>query len=280
MNAKIERQAWLERAAESATELVSTWGLRVLGAFAVLFVGWMAAKVVRRAADRALGRTRIDRTLVPFLTSIVYYLVMLVTLIAALGLVGIQTASVVAVLGAAGLAVGLALQGTLSHFASGVMLLYFRPIRVGDFVDIAGTVGTVAEVGLFATTLNTPDNVRIITPNSSIWGQTIKNYWVNANRRVDLVIGVSYGDDLQVAADVIRKTVADHELVLSDPEPQVAVSALADSSVNFVVRPWCRKEDYWTVRFETLERVKAALEAAGCTIPFPQRDVHLQQPVA
>lgn len=269
--------AWLATAAETATELVSGWGLKVLGAIAVLLVGWIAAKAFQGAARRAIGRTRVDVTLVPFLSSIVYYLVLVVTLVAALGLVGIQTASVVAVLGAAGLALGLALQGTLSHFAAGVMLLYFRPIRVGDFVDIAGTAGTVAEVGLFATSLNTPDNVRIIVPNSGIWGQTIKNFNVNDTRRVDLVMGVDYSDDLAAAAATMRRVLEEDERVLAEPEPVVAVDALADSSVNFVVRPWCKRQDYWQLKWDLTERMKKELEAAGCSIPFPQRDVHVHQ---
>ena len=269
--------AWLATAMGTASELLSEWGLKVLGAFAVLLLGWIVAKAFRGAAGKALRRTKIDATLVPFLSSIAYYLVLVVTLVAALGLVGIQTASVVAVLGAAGLAVGLALQGTLSHFASGVMLLYFRPIRVGDFVDIAGTAGTVSEVGLFATSLNTPDNVRIIVPNSSIWGQTIKNFNTNDTRRIDLVMGVDYGDDLATAAATMKRVIEEDERVLSEPAPVVAVDALADSSVNFVVRPWCKRQDYWQLRWDLTERMKKELEAAGCSIPFPQRDVHLHQ---
>jgi len=277
MDESMDVQAWLDGAVDSAAAVVSTWGLRVLGALVVLVLGWMVAKVVRAAARRMLGRTKVDATLLPFLSGIAYYLVIVVVMVAALGLVGIQTGSLIALLGAAGLAVGLALQGTLSHFASGVMLLSFRPIRVGDFVDISGTSGTVFEVGLFAVKLDTPDNVRIVVPNSNVWGQTITNYAVNDQRRVDLVVGVGYGDDLQLAARVISEILAEDERVLEEPEPQVAVSELADSSVNFVVRPWCIREDYWDLRFALTERIKSRLEAAGCSIPFPQRDVHLHQ---
>ena len=277
MDDSVNVQLWLDGAVDSAAAVVSTWGLRVLGALAVLVLGWMVAKIVRATARRALARVNIDATLVPFLSGIAYYLVIMVVLVAALSLVGIQTGSLIALLGAAGLAVGLALQGTLSHFASGVMLLSFRPIRAGDFVDIGGTSGTVHQVGLFAVALDTPDNVRIVVPNSNVWGQTITNYAVNDQRRIDLVIGVGYEDDLQLAARVIAEVLAEDDRVLEQPEPQVAVSELADSSVNFVVRPWCRREDYWDLRFALIERIKARLEAAGCSIPFPQRDVHVHQ---
>ena len=257
--------------------LVSTWGLRVVGALVVLMVGTIVAKMIRGSVRRALRRSTMDETLVPFLSAIIYYMVLAFVLIAVLGLFGIQTTSIIAVLGAAGLAVGLALQGTLSNFAAGVMLLVFRPFRVGDYVEAGGVAGSVETIGVFATTLNTPDNVKITVPNSGIYGSTIKNYAANDTRRVDMVMGISYADDIGKAMETIQTVLAADERVLKDPEPVVAVAELADSSVNLVVRPWCRREDYWGVKFDLTRAMKERLEAAGCSIPFPQRDVHVFQ---
>ena len=264
-----------EELVETITELLSLWGLKVIGAVAVLVIGRWISSMLRRASVRGLTRANTDATLIPFLSGIIYYGALAVVLIAVLGLFGIETTSLVAVLGAAGLAIGLAIQGTLSNFSSGVMLLAFRPFKKGDFVDVAGTKGTVDEIGIFTTVLNTPDNVRIIIPNSSIYGATITNFSAYETRRNDLLIGVGYGDDLGTAESVIRRVLENDERVLADPPIQVAVAELGDSSVNFVVRPWCRAEDYWALRFDLTRRLKEELEAAGCSIPFPQRDVHL-----
>jgi small conductance mechanosensitive channel len=255
--------------------LVSAWGLSVLGAIAVLVVGRMVARALRSGVTRGLVRSKLDETLVPFLSGIVYYLALAVVLIAVLGLFGIETTSLVAVLGAAGLAIGLALQGTLSNFSAGVMLLGFRPFRKGDVVEVAGQKGKVNEVGIFTTVLDTPDNVRIIVPNSAIYGATITNYSAYDTRRNDLVIGVGYGDDLATAESVIRRVIGSDSRVLKEPEPLIAVSNLGDSAVDFVVRPWCTADDYWGLRFDLTRRLKEELEAAGCSIPFPQRDVHV-----
>jgi small conductance mechanosensitive channel len=261
----------------SGVALVSTWGLRVLGAVVLLIVGWIVSRIVRGAVRRALTRARIDAALIPFISSMVYYLLLAFVVVAVLSLFGIQTTSFIAVLGAAGFAVGLAMQGTLSNFASGVMLLIFRPFTVGDYVDSGGTAGTVQEIGIFSTVLHSPDNVRITVPNSSIYGTIIKNYSANDRRRVDLVVGVSYEDDLGRAIETIRNVIGADDRVLDEPAPQVAVSELGDSSVNLVVRPWCRTTDYWAVRFDLTRSIKDQLEAAGCSIPFPQRDVHVHQ---
>lgn len=254
---------------------VTHWGLKVLGGLLVFFIGLMVAKSVRRGLRKLFDRTEMDVTLERFLASLVYYLILAVVVVAALGMMGVQTASVLAMLGAAGLAVGLALQGTLSNVAAGVMLLLFRPFKVEDFVDVGGTAGSVDSIGLFATILNTPDNVRIVVPNSSIYGGIIKNFSFNPIRRNDMVVGVSYDDDLQVALDTITSVLDSDDRVLKDPEYQVAVSEMADSSVNFVVRPWCAASDYWALRFDLTRALKEKLEAAGCSIPYPQRDVHL-----
>ncbi len=257
--------------------LVADWGLNVVGAIAVLLIGRMAAGWARKLTRASLARGGVDETLIPFVSRLAYTGVMLFVAIAVVGMFGVPTASFVAVLGAAGLAVGLAFQGTISNFASGVMLLIFRPVSVGDFVDIGGTTGKVGEIRIFATVLNTPDNVRIIVPNSSVFGQTIKNYSSNATRRVDLVMGVSYDDDLSVVVRTIEEVIAADGRILAEPEPVVAVAELADSSVNLVVRPWCNADEYWQVRWDLIRTLKERLEAAGCTIPYPQRDVHVHQ---
>jgi len=265
----------LEQMTELATQLVMTWGLRVVGAIAVLIIGRMVAGVARSGVRRVMERAKADATLVPFVSSLVYYLIMAFVVIAVLGLFGIPTASLIAVMGAAGLAVGLALQGTLSNFGAGVMLLVFRPFRVGDFVDVGGTMGTVKEIGIFTTTLSTPDNVQIVVPNAAIFGQTMKNYSANDTRRVDMVMGISYSDDIGKAITTMQSIMESDARVLKDPAPVIAVNELGDSSVNLVVRPWCTKEDYWAVKWDLTRAFKEKLEAAGCSIPFPQRDVHL-----
>jgi len=270
-------QSFMERVIAISTDLVSTWGLRVIGAIAVLVIGWIVAKWVRGSVRKAMSRTRLDATLAPFVANLLYYGMLTFVLVAVLGLFGVQTTSFIAVLGAAGLAVGLALQGTLTNFAAGVMLLVFRPFTVGDFVDAGGNAGTVQEIGIFSTTLHSGDNVKIIVANSQIYGTVIKNFSANDTRRNDMVVGVAYGDNLGRAQEVIERVLKSDPRVLEDPAPLVAVSELADSSVNFVIRPWCKKEDYWGLRFALTRKLKEELEAAGCSIPYPQQDVHLHQ---
>lgn len=267
----------LENLIPLVSTLLARWGLKVLGAIVVLFIGRQAARWIRRGVRVALERGKMDPTLIPFISSLAYYLVLAFVLIAVLGMVGIQTASIIAVLGAAGLAVGLALQGTLSNFASGVMLLVFRPFRVGDYIEAAGEGGTVRAVGIFTTTLTTPDNVGIVIPNTAVWGSTIKNYAAQETRRLDLMVGISYGDDIGSAMDTIHRVLGADSRVLADPAPVVGAHELGDSSVNLVVRPWCRRDDYWQLRWDLTRALKEELERAGCTIPFPQRDVHLHE---
>ncbi|KPJ95816.1 MAG: hypothetical protein AMS18_02185 [Gemmatimonas sp. SG8_17] len=267
----------LEQTLTVLINLATAWGLKLIGAIAVLLIGRWIAGWTRRLIKRVMTRGDLDATLVPFVAGMVYYLILAFVAVAALGMVGVQTASMVALLGAAGLAVGLALQGTLSNFAAGVMLLIFRRFRVGDYIEAGGTAGTVGSVGLFATTLNTPDNVRIVVPNGTVYGNTIKNYAANETRRNDMVVGISYDDDIGQAIDAVRKVLHDDARVLTDPAPVVAVSGLGDSSVDIVVRPWCKKEDYWDLRFHLMQALKEQLEAAGCSIPYPQRDVHFFQ---
>ncbi len=259
------------------TELATQWGLQIIGAIIVLFVGRIVAGWARRLTRKALERAEVDPTLVPFIAKLVYYLLLAFVVIAVLGVFGVQTASLVAVLGAAGLAVGLALQGTLSNFAAGVMLLFFRPFKVGDFIDAGGTTGTVEEIGVFATTMKSPDNIKIVVPNSQVYGQTIKNFNGFDTRRIDLVIGISYDDDISKAIDTIRSVVNADQRVMAEPETMIAVSNLGDSSVDLVVRPWCAGSDYWPLRFDLTRKIKEDLETAGCSIPYPQTDVHLHQ---
>jgi len=255
--------------------MITTWGLRLILALVLLLVGRIVAGWVRGLLKRGLERGAVDATLIPFLSSLGYYAIIAVVAVAVLGIVGVETASLIAVLGAAGLAIGLALQGTLSNLAAGVMLLVFRPFGVGDTVELGGQTGKVDSIALFTTVLNTPDNVRITLPNASVWGGTVKNYSVNEDRRIDLVMGIDYGDDIGTAIQTVRKVIAADPRVLPEPAPQVAVSELGDSSVNLVVRPWCKGSDYWGVRFDLTRALKEGLEAAGCSFPFPQRDVHL-----
>jgi small conductance mechanosensitive channel len=232
---------------------------------------------MRSLARKVLKASPIDDILIPFLSGIVHVLTVVIVVVAAMGVLGISTASFVAVIGAAGLAVALAFQGTFSNFAAGIMLLTFRPFNVGDYVEVGGQAGTVKEVGIFSCILNTPDNVEIRVPNDQIFGATIKNYAANPTRRIDLVVGVGYDDDLGVAARTCMDTISADPRVLADPAPVVAVSELGDSSVNLVVRPWVKKEDYWDVRFDLTRALKENIEAAGCSIPYPQQDVHMHQ---
>lgn len=262
----------------SLSALISQWGLKVIGAIAVLVFGWIIAKAIRGALKRGLTRSKLDPTLIPFFCSMVYYLLIAMVVIAVLGLFGIPTTSFVAVVGAAGLAIGLALQGTLSNFAAGVMLLIFRPFRVGDYVEVAGLEGNVHEISIFTTALNTFDNVRIILPNAEVWGATIRNFTVNPQRRIDLPFGISYGDDIGRAREIIRTTLLEDSRVLREPEPLIVVRGLGDSSVDLLVGPWCDPKDYWSLRFDLTRKIKERLESGGCTIPFPQRDVHHYYP--
>ncbi|MEE4273442.1 MAG: mechanosensitive ion channel domain-containing protein [Thermoanaerobaculales bacterium] len=261
----------------SIVPIITTWGIRVIGAIALLIIGRMVAGIIRGGIRKTMQKREVDATLIPFVSSLVYYLAMAVVVIAVLSLFGIQTASLVAVLGAAGLAVGLALQGTLSNFAAGVMLLVFRPFKVGDFVEAGGVTGPVVSLGIFSTVMRTGDNVMITVPNSQVWGGTISNYNGFDTRRIDLVVGIDYGDDIQLAMDTIKKIVTADERVLAEPAPQIAVAELGASSVDLVVRPWCNGSDYWPLRFDLTRALKEGLEEAGCSFPFPQQDVHMHQ---
>jgi small conductance mechanosensitive channel len=246
-------------------------------ALAIFVIGKWLAHRVQKTFVKLLSKREVDAVLIDFLGTIVYTLIIIVAVIAAVDQMGIPATSFLAVLGAAGLAVGLALKDSLSNFASGVMLVLFRPFTKGDFVDAGGIIGTVDEIHLVNTILTTPDNKQIIVPNALMYTSAITNYSAKDTRRVDMVIGVGYSDDLKVAAEVLRKVCDAHALVLDQPETKIFINNLGDSSVDFVVRPWVKSENYWAVLADILETSKMELEAAGCNIPFPQRDVHLHQ---
>ncbi len=257
-------------------EIITTYGLDVVGGIVILIIGWMFAGWASRTVDRLLGKSpRMDETLRKFFASIVRYAVIIFTVVAVLSQFGVETTSFIAVLGAMGLAIGLALQGTLGHVASGVMLLMFRPFKIGDFIDGGGVTGTVEAISLFTTTMNTPDNVHIIVPNGQLWDTAIKNFSHNANRRVDMVMGIGYGDSIDDAMKAILEIAEADSRVHKDPAPMVAVGELADSSVNIIVRVWCSAGDYWGVKFDMTKAMKQRFDADGISIPFPQRDVHL-----
>ncbi|MAS86465.1 MAG: mechanosensitive ion channel protein [Micavibrio sp.] len=266
---------------ETMTEIwlsVSAYGLQVLAALAIFFIGKWVAHRIQLVAGKALARANMDATLIGFLTKILYVGLLVFIIIAALGQLGVQTTSLAAAIAAAGLAVGLALQGSLSNFAAGVLIIIFRFFKAGDYVEVAGVGGTVSDVSIFTTVLITPDNKRIIIPNGTITSDNIINYSAMPTRRIDMVIGVGYGDDLKKVHKVLERIISSHEKVLKTPAHQIAVSELADSSVNFVVRPWVKTADYWAVRFALTEEIKTTFDKEGISIPFPQRDLHMIQP--
>ena len=263
--------------ADIVSAVVAQWTLKVLGSLTVLMIGWLIAGRMKRLARRALLASAMDDILVPFLAGMIHVTIIVLVAIAAVGVLGVSTTSFVTVLGAAGLAVALAFQETFSNFAAGVMLLTFRPFDVGDYVDVGGTAGTVREVGIFTCLMTTSDNIQIRVPNSKIFGQTIVNYSVSETRRIDLSIGVGYDDDLGTAIRTCMDVLAADPRVLDDPEAVVAVNDLGDSAVQLVVRPWVKRTDYGSTRWDLIRALKENLEAAGCTLPYPQRDVHLHQ---
>ncbi|TVQ36815.1 MAG: mechanosensitive ion channel family protein [Wenzhouxiangella sp.] len=258
---------------EMADLLAIAW--QVLGALLIFIVGRWIARAIVRLMRNTMKKRSIDELIISFLSNIVYVVLVLSIVLIAVGYLGVQVTPLIAILGGAALAVGLALQSSLSNFASGLMIVGFRPFTRGHFVEAGGVSGTVQNVGIFQTELKTPDNRHVIVPNSSITSNPITNYSAYETRRVDLVIGVDYGDDLKVARDTIERVLSAHEKVLDDPAPTIMVLDLGDSSVDFAVRPWVNAADFWPVRGELLEQLKVELEKAGCSIPFPQRDVHL-----
>lgn len=255
-------------------DLVIVYGIKIALALVIYIVGKWIVGAISNAMQKAMDARDVDPTISKFVGSIAYYLMFAFVVIAALGQLGVQTASVVAIIGAAGLAVGFALQGTLSNFAAGVMMILLRPIKVGDFVEVAGTSGVVSEVAIFATTLLTGDNKTIIVANSAVMGSTITNYSTQPERRVDLVVGVGYGSNIQQVKDELQAIADAESRILHDKGVTIGVSELADSSVNLVFRTWVKSADYWGVYFALNERVKVRFDEVGIEIPFPQMDIH------
>lgn len=266
-------EAYINQFKETAIEY---WP-KVLAAVVILVVGRIVVGILKALIQKSMNRAKVDETLVKFSSSVAYVAMMAFVVVAALGKLGMQTTSFVAVIGAAGLAVGLALQGSLGNFASGVLMVIFKPFKVGDFVEAGGVAGVVEEIGIFNTELKTGDNKKVIVPNASVTGGNITNYSANDTRRVDLVVGVGYGDDLDKVKKTLQDILAGESRILPEPEPTIGVSELADSSVNLVVRPWVNTGDYWPVLFALQEEIKKRFDKEGISIPFPQQDVHMHQ---
>ena len=253
---------------------VIPWGINIVMALAIFIVGRIVIGVLTNVAKRLMLKARIDSLLVNFISSIVKTILLLFVVIASLNQLGVDTTSLIALMGAAGLAIGLALQGTLQNLASGVMLIIFRPFKDGDFIEAAGVSGVVEEIGIFTTTMRSGDNREIIVPNGEIFGGTITNLSARKTRRVDMVFGIGYDDDLKKAKEIIKTILDADERILKEPAPLIAVAELADSSVNFNVRPWCNTGDYWAVYADIHENIKLAFDAQGISIPYPQMDIH------
>ncbi|EGU29203.1 small-conductance mechanosensitive channel [Vibrio ichthyoenteri ATCC 700023] len=266
-------ETWLN----SNSDLLVQYGVNIISAVLILFIGNIVAKMVANSVAKMLEKKKMDKAVIEFIHGIVRYTLFVIVLIAALSRIGVQTASVVAVIGAAGLAIGLALQGSLSNFAAGVLIVGFRPFKSGDYVEVGGVAGSVEAIQIFQTVLKTPDNKMVVVPNAGVIGSPITNYSRHDTRRVDLTIGVSYSSDLKLTKKVIQEALEKDERILKDHDITIGVVALADSSVNFVVRPWCKTADYWDVYFDSNQAIKEALDANGIEIPFPQMDVHLNK---
>lgn len=270
----------MENFADTLTLWITTYAIKVAAALVVFIIGKWIVKWVASLLDKAMKKAQMEETLIKFLSKLTYYILMIVVLITAAGQLGIKTTSLLTILGAAGLAIGLALKDSLSNFASGVMIILFRPFKVGDFVTAAGNSGSVRRIDIFNTVLLTGDNQRIIIPNSAVTGGAITNVNSEETRRIDLVIGIGYDDDIREAKTTLEEIVKSDSRILDDPAPKIAVAELADSSVNFVVRPWVKTADYWAVRFDLTENIKLTFDEKGISIPYPQQDVHMYQEAA
>jgi len=254
------------------------YSLNLVFAILIFVIGKIVVKALVKLFAAILTKAKVDQILLEFVTGIVSSLLMLFVIIAAVGQLGVDTTSLIALIGAAGLAIGLSLQSSLQNFASGVMLILFRPFTAGDFVEVAGIAGVVEKITIFSTQLRTGDNKQMIVPNGKIYGDVITNYSAKPTRRVDMLFGIGYDDDIRKAKQLIEGILAEDERVLSDPAPLVAVTELADSSVNFAVRPWVKSEDYWGLYFDTHEKIKLLFDQENISIPYPQMDVHLDKP--
>lgn len=253
---------------------VLPWGINIVMALAIFLIGKFIVKILVSVSKKLMSKAKVDSILINFISSIIGTVLLLFVVVASLDQLGVNTTSLIALIGAAGLAIGLALQGTLQNLASGVMLIIFRPFNDGDFVEAAGVAGVVEQIGIFTTTMRTGDNREIIVPNGEVFGGTITNYSRRATRRVDMVFGIGYDDDLLQAKEIIGRILSEDDRILADPAPTIAVGELADSSVNFKVRPWCNTADYWDVYGDIHEKIKLRFDAEGISIPYPQMDVH------
>jgi small conductance mechanosensitive channel len=260
---------------QKIVELLAVYGVKVLAAVVILVIGRFVAIGIRSMITKIMEKQKVDDMLVSFVSSISYIVLMAFVVVAALDRLGIQTTSFIAILGAAGLAIGLALQGSLANFASGVLMIIFKPFKCGDFIEGGGISGIVEGITIFTTEMKTPDNKKIIVPNGKIMSDNIVNYSAKDTRRIDMTVGVSYSDDLDKVKRVLEDILASDERVLDEPAPTIGVAELADSSINFVVRPWVKSADYWTVLFDTNKTIKQKFDAEGISIPFPQQDIHL-----
>ena len=259
-------------------KFVAPWSIKILIALLIFVIGQLVAKFVAGMLGKILGRTKLDKILVEFIQSLVNALLLVFVIVAALDQLGVNTNSVIAVLGAAGLAIGLALQGSLQNFAAGFMLLIFRPFKSGDFVEAAGVSGIIDKIGIFSTIMHTGDNKQVIIPNGTIYSSNIINYSARGTRRIDMVFGIGYSDDIRLARDVIAKVISADARVLPEPEPLIAVGELGAHSVNFYVRPWVKADEFWDVKFALTEQIKLAFDENGISIPFPQMDIHWNKP--
>jgi small conductance mechanosensitive channel len=260
--------------------LAVAYGIKILGAILIYIVGKWAAQLITKLFRKMLEKSNTDVTLIKFLGDLIYFGLLVLVIIAALGTLGVNTTSFAAIIGAAGLAIGLALQSNFSNFGAGVVILFLRPFKVGDFIEAGGATGVVDSISIFNTVIKTGDNRIIIVPNSNIIGGNIINYSKEPIRRIDLVIGVGYEDDLKLVKQTLEEILQSDERILKDPAPSVALAELADSSVNFNVRPWVKSEDYWSVRSDLLEKIKLTFDEKGINIPYPQMDVHIDQKTA
>jgi len=267
----------MDQTIQQLTDFGVGYGIQIVGAILILIAGWIGAGIFRRLVRRSLLRAKLDATVADFLGQVIYFIVLLLAVLAMLAKFGVQTTSFVAVLGAAGFAVGLALQGSLSHFAAGLLILIFRPFKVGDLIDAGGVLGTVEEIRLFTTVLASPDNIRVIVPNSKVFNDTIRNYSVNDTRRIDLPLGIAYGASIDRAMEVLREVMKADSRVIREPEPQVVVSDFGESSVNLLVQCWTKRGDYWAAKCDLAKKIKENFDIQGIEIPYPHRVVRVVQ---
>lgn len=257
---------------------VLPWGINIIMALLIFLVGKFVVSIIAKVIGSVMKKAMVDNILIEFISSIVKTVLLLFVVVASLNQLGVDTTSLIALIGAAGLAIGLSLQSTLQNLAAGVMLIIFRPFKDGDFIDAGGVLGTVEKIQIFNTVMRTGDNREMIVPNGSIFGGTITNFSAKKTRRVDMVFGIGYDDDIRKAKEVIKSILDADDRVLKDPEPLIAVAELADSSVNFNVRPWCKSADYWDVYFDTHENIKLEFDKQNISIPYPQMDIHADKP--